>query len=80
MSARDLLEEALKLPAKERGQMVRELIRSLDAGEDDPAEVERAWAAELEDRVEAVRSGEVTARDGNAVCDDVLANLRARRK
>jgi len=42
MAIRDLLNEALKLPAEERGRLARELIRSLgDEAAEGPGEVER---------------------------------------
>ena len=70
MAARDLLAEALGLPPAERGRIVRELILSLDHDEaEDPAEVERAWAAELEHRATQALRGDSTARDLNATCD-----------
>ncbi len=49
--AQSVLEEALKLPAKERADIAAELLSSLDEAEtDDPAEVERLWAEEAERR------------------------------
>ena len=74
MAVRDLLDEALKLPLVERARIVQELIQSLDDDEaEDPAEVERAWAVELEHRaVRAVR-GESVGRDLDAVCDELEA-------
>jgi putative addiction module component (TIGR02574 family) len=73
MAARDLLTEALGLPAAERGRMVRELIRSLDKTADvDPAEVERAWGSELDRRAAEV-SSDSSARDLNDVCDELDA-------
>jgi hypothetical protein len=77
MAARDLLDEALKLPIEERGRIVHELIRSLDEGEaEDPAEVERAWAAELEQRAMRALRGGSPGRDLHAVCDELEAKRR----
>jgi hypothetical protein len=74
MAARDLLDEALKLPIEERGRIVHELIRSLDDDEaEDPAEVERAWAVELEQRAMRALRGETVGRDLHTVCDELEA-------
>lgn len=42
--------------------------------DDDPVEVERAWAEEIRRRVEALRAGEGETIDG----DEAMARLRAR--
>jgi len=74
MASRDVLAEALKLPTKERGRIVHELIRSLEQDEaDDPSEIEQAWAAELEQRAARVLRGETSGRDLHAVCDELEA-------
>jgi putative addiction module component (TIGR02574 family) len=57
--AQDLLREALALPVGERAQVAAELLASLDdAQADKPAEVEAAWAAEIERRARRVIAGE----------------------
>jgi putative addiction module component (TIGR02574 family) len=45
--------EALKLTAEERAQLADRLIASLFKG----AEVEEAWAAEVERRIEEIEAG-----------------------
>jgi len=55
--ARELLREALGLPVEERADVAAELLASLDDGGEDPAEVEAAWAAEIERRARRVISG-----------------------
>jgi putative addiction module component (TIGR02574 family) len=56
-----LLREALALPADERADVAAELLASLDeVPADDPAEVEAAWAREIERRARRVMSGEST--------------------
>ena len=78
MAARDLLIEVLGLPPAERGRIVRELIVSLDQDDaEDPAEVERAWAAELEQRAARSARGESSARDLSVVCDELEAKRRS---
>lgn len=57
--AQDLLRQALALPIDERANVAAELLASLDADhEEDPAEVEAAWAAEIERRARRVMAGE----------------------
>jgi putative addiction module component (TIGR02574 family) len=56
--AQDLLRGALTLPIDERADVAAELLASLDdAGTEDPAEVEAAWAAEIEKRARRVLAG-----------------------
>lgn len=52
-----ILGTALALPPDERAWLAEELIASLDEGQD--AEIEAAWAAEIEKRIAEVESGEV---------------------
>ncbi len=68
-----LLEEVLELPASERALLVAEVDASLD-GEDAPEEVERAWTAELEKRLDDVVAGRVKTRD----LDESMAELEAK--
>jgi len=57
--AQELLREALTLPVGERADVAAELLASLDeGGAEDPAEVEAAWAAEIEKRARRVMAGE----------------------
>jgi putative addiction module component (TIGR02574 family) len=51
-----ILGTALALPPDERAWLASELIASLDEGED--ADVEAAWAVEIERRIAEVESGE----------------------
>lgn len=50
-----ILGTALALPPDERAWLASELIASLDEGKD--ADVEAAWAAEIERRISEVESG-----------------------
>lgn len=57
--AQELLREALALPVDERADVAAQLLASLDdAALDAPAEVEAAWAAEIERRARRVLAGE----------------------
>jgi len=48
-----------QLPAKERADVAAELLASLDETEtDDPREVERSWAEEIERRARRALAGE----------------------
>ncbi len=55
-----VLDEALQLDLSERAELAAELLASLD-GEPD-ADVEAAWAAEIERRAARARSGTDTGR------------------
>jgi len=57
--AQELLREALALPVAERAGVAAELLASLDDAEtENPAEVEAAWALEIERRARRVMAGE----------------------
>jgi putative addiction module component (TIGR02574 family) len=51
-----LLEDALKLDARERAKLASELLASLDGDADEDADA--AWAAEIEERAARARSGQ----------------------
>jgi putative addiction module component (TIGR02574 family) len=57
--AQGVLREALTLPIDERASVAAELLASLDdAAAESPAEVEAAWAEEIEQRARRVMAGE----------------------
>lgn len=59
MTREALLQEALKLPRRERADVAAELLASLDDEfTDDPQELKKAWAAEIERRARRVLAGE----------------------
>jgi putative addiction module component (TIGR02574 family) len=73
--AQELLREALALPADQRADVAAELLASLDeAPPDDPAEVEAAWAREIERRARRVMSGE----SAGEAWEDVRARVMRR--
>lgn len=72
-SAARILSDALALPIDERAKVVRELLRSLDEGEDDAAA--DAWTRELRGRLEDLESG----RAQGLTLDEVKAMMTARR-
>jgi putative addiction module component (TIGR02574 family) len=71
----ELLSEALELPLDERAKMAAELLESLDAVE---ADVEEAWAREIESRVAAARAGELASTDWRTVLDRVEREVLGR--
>lgn len=56
--AQALLREALALPADERADVAAELLASLDGTDTNAAEVEAAWASEIETRARRVLAGD----------------------
>jgi putative addiction module component (TIGR02574 family) len=62
----EVLEKALALSTQDRGVLIDRLIESLDEG---PAEegVEEAWADEIKNRVDEIRSGKVKMIPGEQV-------------
>jgi putative addiction module component (TIGR02574 family) len=75
-AAEKLLEDALKLELPERAELVAELLASLD-GEPD-ADVEAAWAAEVERRAARARSGADAGRPWAEVRDRIRNGLTER--
>ena len=66
----DLVEvEALKLTTGERAALAQRLLASLD----EDAEIEQAWAAEVERRITEIESGAATL----IPMEDALARVRA---
>ena len=77
--AQALLREALTLPAEERADVAAELLASLDeAPLEDPAEVEAAWAREIERRARRVMSGESTGEPWDEVRARLMQRLTGR--
>jgi len=58
--AADILTNAMQLPIAERAEIASALLASLD-GEPEAA-VETAWAAEIERRIERIKSGAAKGR------------------
>jgi hypothetical protein len=78
--ARQILEDALRLPVQDRADVAAELLRSLDDAEQTlpPEEVERRWAEEITRRAERAARGESTGRDANDVLNRLESKLRQR--
>jgi putative addiction module component (TIGR02574 family) len=77
--AQEVLREALALPIAERADVAAELLASLDDVEiENLAEVEAAWAAEIERRARRVMAGESTGAPWEDVRRRAEAELRKR--
>lgn len=59
MSRADILAAALALEPSERVALSIDLLESLEAVEDDSNDIEAAWEAEIDRRVEEIERGEV---------------------
>jgi putative addiction module component (TIGR02574 family) len=75
-SAKSVLEDALKLPAGERAEIASRLLVSLDPNHDDPAEVEKEWAIEIERRCQALHNGTTTIRSWQELRESLWANFQ----
>lgn len=75
-AAERLLDQTLLLPIDERSTIARLLYESIADEEDDedPAEVEAAWAEEIKRRVDEIRTGAVEG----IPAEEVFAEMRAR--
>jgi putative addiction module component (TIGR02574 family) len=73
-----LLREALLLSPHERADVAAELLASLDDTNENPAEVEAAWAAEIERRARRVLSGESAGEPWEDVRDRIARLLTKR--
>ena len=73
-SAAKVVNEALSLPAKSRAKLAEKLLESLDDPEQ--KEIDRLWAEEVEDRIDAYEKGELKAIPGK----EVFRRLKPRKK
>lgn len=77
--AQELLRDALALPLDERADVAAELLASLDdAAAEHPADVEAAWAVEIERRTRRVMAGESAGVPWEDVRRRAEAELRRR--
>lgn len=70
-TSREVLIQALALPPMERAELIEGLLSSFEFPEREA--VDRRWAAEVEDRIDAYDRGELTARPA----DEVFAQIEA---
>lgn len=76
--AQEVLREALALPLQERADVAAELLASLDSPAEDPAEVEAAWAAEIERRARRVLAGDTAGEPWDDVRRRIADDLKER--
>ena len=77
--AQELLREALALPLDERAEVAAELLASLDdAASERPADVEAAWATEIERRARRALADESAGTPWDDVRRRAEAELRRR--
>ena len=74
MSLTTIQEEIVRLSSTERAMLIDILWGSLDEGR--VKEIEARWAAESEDRIDAVDRGELETIDGPAALRDPRSSLR----
>jgi putative addiction module component (TIGR02574 family) len=72
---RDVFHEALQLPLNERAKLAGDLLESLDRID---ADVEVAWADEIQRRLNAIRDGDVGSTDWRDVLDEVEKEVLSR--
>lgn len=71
--AESLLREALELSESERAEIAGRLLESIEPEPD--AEVEAAWAAEIDRRVRSIDAGEVELISWEKVRDQLRSRL-----
>lgn len=76
MSPQQIDAGALELPASGRARLARRLIESLDEEVEDPTEVERAWEAEIQRRLDEYRAGKVQTTPAADVFSEARRRLR----
>lgn len=68
----EVARRAFELPPEERAELAHKLIVSIDGAVD--REVEAAWDAEIERRVNDIKTGKAKGRPS----EEILAEIRAR--
>jgi putative addiction module component (TIGR02574 family) len=76
LSEAEVLKQAMELPAVQRASIARQLLESLEPSDVDQAEIDAAWADEIEARAAAFDRGEVEAVDATDVIAQIRESLR----
>jgi putative addiction module component (TIGR02574 family) len=76
-AAKQIIEAALKLDRSEREEIAHELLESIDGSSD--AELNPAWEAEVQRRLQKIEAGEATFVSGDEVFARAEAILRGER-
>lgn len=69
IKTQELFEEAVSLPIEMRAQLIDKLLRSIHPIQ---KEIDELWAAEVEKRVEEIKSGKVKTIPGDEVFKKIL--------
>lgn len=75
MSVAELFDKAQGLPLAEREQLTMMLLDTLPEDEDAPIEIDEEYEAELERRLEMIRTGQAKGHSVEAVMDSIRATL-----
>ena len=78
-----VLEQALQLSDDERGELIGQLLRSLEPADGDDLTADEwvaAWSRELDRRAREVRDGAVELIDGDKALAGVRRSITARRR
>ena len=67
--------KALKLSARDRALLIRQLLESLDDG-DEEENAEELWSNEVKRRYNQYKQGKTTERSSNQVLKNAKANLK----
>ncbi len=78
MSAQELIEQAMQLPAADRAEVATEILLSLSPDESLDLD-EREWMAEIQSRREEAARGVVMMRPWSDVRTDLLQDLQPAR-
>jgi putative addiction module component (TIGR02574 family) len=73
-SFEEILRAALELPPLTRAMLADHLLQSLDVPEQ--KEIDDAWAAEAERRMEEIREGKVETIDGELVIKELKSRFK----
>jgi len=76
-SLAEIEDDALRLPAEDRGRLAVDLLASLEETVESPEEIEKLWLAEAERRFQELRDGVVQEIPAREVFAQVRAKLRS---
>jgi hypothetical protein len=73
----EILNAAMGLNAEERAEVAHRLLLSLETETFDD-DVDQAWAAEIQRRLQAIRQGDVALRDWDEALSDIRRSIAAK--
>ena len=74
LQLKELKDQVLKLPERERAELVHDVIASLDG--DAEGNVEEAWADEIAQRVRDLKSGSIQTIGATEAMERIAARVR----